>query len=166
MDAVPFDKVEKPLFKPELRQRSAARIAIDPEFRYITDDLDLVKKRLAENKISLNIEKRRAEIEEDKARKEKRTAERSSRTVAEPKRFSVTLDNVGKQELQLVTNEKKKETPAAKPADSDDDDDEEEVKSNKPVVDAVRNEALNILADFVDCSRGVKSAATASTQVK
>jgi carboxyl-terminal processing protease len=168
VEAVPFDKVEKPLFKPELRQRSAARIAVDPEFRYITDDLDLVKKRVAENKISLNIEKRRAEIEDEKSRKEKRTAERATRTVPQPKRFAVTLDTLGKQELQLVTNEKKKDaTPDVEKADGDDDDeDDDSTKNPKPVVDAVRNEALNILADFVDLSHGVKPAATASTQAK
>ncbi len=38
VEAVPFDKVEKPLFKTELRSRSAARVAADPEFRYITEE--------------------------------------------------------------------------------------------------------------------------------
>lgn len=165
VDPVPFDKVEKPLFKPELRERSAARVSADPEFRYITEDLEAVKKRLAENVVTLNIEKRKAEIEEDKARKEKRTAERSKRSLQEPKRYTVTLDNVSKPELQLVTNDKKKD-PAAEAEQkvvtgTDDADDDAEGESKTPPIDAVRNESLSILSDLIDLSRGVKTPATA-----
>ena len=145
-------------------------IAVDPEFNYITEDLEQAKKRLAENQVSLSIEKRRSEIEEEKARKEKRIAERAQRTVPEPKRFSITLDNVGKPELQLVTNDKKKDGTAEaeeKPAvGADDDDGEDDAESKKPVVDAVRNEAVNVLADLAELSRGAKTPATASAKTK
>src|SRR6185503_59116 len=96
VEAVPFDKVEKSLFKAELRTRSAARVAADPEFRYISEDLDRVKQRLAENKISLNEKVRRAELDEDKARKDARTAERAKIKTPPPKRFTLTLENVNK----------------------------------------------------------------------
>ncbi len=164
VDPVPFDKLEKSLFKPELRQRSAARVGADPEFRYINEDLDLIKTRLAENKLSLNIEKRRAEINEEKERKEKRVAERAKRTLSEPKCFAVTLDNVNKPELQLVTNEKKKESKVEKAVDPDDLDEDAALEADKLPVDAVRNEGLQILSDLVELSRGVKVPATASTQ--
>ena len=177
VEAQPFDKWDKPLFKKELRERSAVRIAADPEFGYIADDLNMVKTRLAENKVSLNIDKRKAEMDEDKARKEARTAARAKLKPGEEKRFTVTLDNAAKPELQPAKNEKKiaaekpeaekpkdgKAAPATKPVDLDGDDDDE-VESGKPDVDAVRNEAINVLNDLIDLSRGVKttSAATAA----
>jgi hypothetical protein len=128
-----------------------------------------VKKRLAENRISLNIEKRKTEIEEDKARKERRTAERAKIKPADEKRYSVTLDNVSKPELQVAKNEKKsanekgapgepKEAKPINPALDGDEDDEDE----KPEVDAVRTEALAILTDFVDLTRNPKSATAAA----
>ena len=60
IEAVGFEKVESPLFKAELKQRSATRIAADPEFRWIMDDIERTKKRIAENKVSLNEKVRRA----------------------------------------------------------------------------------------------------------
>ncbi len=163
VESVPFDKLEKPLFKPELRQRSTARIGVDPEFAYIIEDLDKSKKRLADNRVSLNIATRRAEIDEEKALKEKRVAERTKRTMPEPKLFSITLDNVSKPELQLATTDKKKVDADDKPVTAAEDADaEDEAEDKKPVVDAVRNEAIDILADLSELSRGGKAAATAS----
>jgi carboxyl-terminal processing protease len=169
VDPLTFEKWDKPLFKKELRERSAVRIAADPEFGYIREDLETVKKRIAENRISLNIDKRKAEIDEDKARKEQRTAERAKIKPVDEKRYSVTLDNVSKPELQVAKNEKKstaeKPTPGSpteakviNPAlDGDEDDDDE-----KPEVDAVRTEALAILTDFVDLTHNPKTTTAAA----
>jgi len=100
VDPVPFERWDHPLFKPELVQRSAARVTSDPEFRYIMQDTELVKKRLADNKLSLNLEQRKAEIDEEKARKEARKAERAKAKPPEEKRYVVTLENVANPELQ------------------------------------------------------------------
>lgn len=172
MEPQAFDKWDKALFKKELNERSHARIAVDPEFVYINEDLARVKERLVENKLSLNIEKRRAEIEEEKARKKQRTAAREKAKPAEEKRFLITLENAGKPELQPVKNEKKaeadsadaegkkdgKEAPKTEDPDSaaalDGDDLESELDSSKNTVDAVRIETLRILADLVELSRG------------
>ena len=161
--AVDFEKLDRPLFKTELKQRSGARIAVDPEFRFISEDLEEVKKRLAENRVSLNEKARRAEIEEDKAQKEKRTAAREKIKSPDLKSYSVTLDNVTKPELQLITFEKteKKEkstTTTIEPADAEDE--EATNKSNR--YDAVKTETLNILGDLIDLTRNPKTA-TAST---
>ena len=147
----------------------SSRTAAEPEFGYIREDLETVKKRLAENRISLNIEKRKAEIDEDKARKERRKEEREKLKPADEKRYSVTLDNVNKPELQVAKNEKKSalEKPATgtpaepkviKPALDGDEEDEDE----KPEVDAIRTEALAILTDFIDLTRNPKSATAAT----
>ncbi len=174
----PFDKWEKPLFKKELKDRSAIRIGMEPEFKYINDDLSLAKNRIAENRLSLNFDKRKAELDEDKARKEKRKVARAELKPIDEKRYILTLENVAKPELQPVRNDKKgtagndaSGTPEPKSetaVDLDGDDDESDAGDGKLEVDAVRNEALNVLTDLVDLSRGVKltTAATAANATK
>ncbi|HEV7866667.1 MAG TPA: carboxy terminal-processing peptidase, partial [Chthoniobacteraceae bacterium] len=87
VEAVAHEKLDKALFKAELKARSAVRVAADAEFGYISEDLARVKERLAENRISLNEKARRAELEEDKARKERRIAERAQAKLPEQKVF-------------------------------------------------------------------------------
>ena len=182
-DTVPpvdFDKWDRPLFKTELKQRSAARIAVDPEFRYITEDLELVKKRLAENKVSLNEKARRDEIEQDKARKDKRTAAREKIKQPEPKVFTLTLDNVAKPQLQLLTYDKpekkggapagagdkklasKEPVPTVTPDADDDLGDDGEASNKSEKLDPIKTETLNILNDLIDLARNPKTS-TAST---
>jgi carboxyl-terminal processing protease len=190
VDPVPFDRLDRSLFKNEIRQRSAARVAVDPEFRYITEDLDRVKQRIAENTVSLNEKARRAEIEEDKLRKEARTADRAKVKAPDRKTYAITLDNVDKPELQLAVNDKKSsaasgdstgEATSAKTVppkgvkpevqeaavataavDEDGDDEEEDPLAKKSGIDPIKTETLNILADLVELSRPTK-ATTAST---
>ena len=50
-----YDKVDKDLFKDELKRRSSARVGADQEFRWVMEDIERGKKRIAENKISLKI---------------------------------------------------------------------------------------------------------------
>jgi carboxyl-terminal processing protease len=194
-DTVPpvdFDKWDHPLFKNELRQRSAARVAADPEFRYITEDLDLLKKRLADNHVSLNEKARRAEIQEDQERRDKREAAREKIKLPEVKTYVITLDNVKKPELQLVTYDKpeKKSADASKNTDNKSSDskakaadakgdaksgdataaapaadaaeDEGEATNKSERLDPIKTETLNILSDLIDLQRNPKTA-TAST---
>jgi len=170
-DTVPpvdFDKWEHPLFKNDLRQRSAARVAADPEFRYITEDLDEVKKRLAENKVSLNQKVRLAEIDEDKAKRDKRTAAREKVKQPDAKTYVITLDNVAKPDLQLVTYEKpdKKTADGAAPATPADDDAAEDDESTNRTerFDPIKIETLNILNDLIDLSRNPKTATASTTK--
>jgi len=123
-----------------------------------------VKKRLADNKLSLNLEQRKAEIDEEKARKEARKAERAKAKPPEEKRYVVTLENVANPELQPY-EEKKKEKDKDKvevPKDDDaDDDDAVDTEGAGKTVDAIRNETLNILTDLVELGRGAKTAQAA-----
>ena len=127
----------------ELRTRSMLRVAADPEFQLLAEDIERTKARIAANSITLNEQKRREEIAEDKARKERRAAEREKRKNLTLKEFQITLDNVDKPGLLPVSNEKKEEAPKG---DAD-------VEEDKPAVDAVRQEALNIVADMVELAR-------------
>jgi carboxyl-terminal processing protease len=186
-DTVPaadYDKVERPLFKTELKQRSAARVAVDPEFRYITEDLDVIKQRLADNRVSLNEKARRAEIDQDKARTDARNAAREKVKPPEIKTYTITLDNVNKPDLQLVTydkpekdKEKDKKGADNKPKDkdaapttevqppaADDDADDEEATNKSNRYDAIKTETLNILNDLIDLTRNPKTATASANK--
>jgi len=180
-NALPYDEVSKArytkwsdshsLFIDQLRRRSEERVKGDPEFHYVMEDIDRLRHKLDENRISLNEDLRKKELQEDKLRKETRSKDRLARNQEEPRIYRVTLDTVDKPNLQLImypgklAEAKKNGTApkvdpdAASDADTDliggasaDDD------TKTPAIDPERDEALNILADLVDLSRGPKTA--------
>jgi carboxyl-terminal processing protease len=163
-DTIPaagYERVERDLYRDELRRRSLARVGVDQEFQWTSEDIERAKKRIAENKVSLNEAVRRSELDEDKLRKEQRNQERLKLKPAADTIYALTLDNAEKPELELKKDESKKPDPAdgtAKVADPDDEETEE-----APRVDAIRSEGVNILRDLVEFTRnGVP--ATAATQ--
>ena len=180
-NALPYDEVPKAkytkwsdthsLFIDQLRRRSEERVKNDPEFHYVMEDMDRLRHKIDENRISLNEDVRKKELADDKLRKGTRSKERLARNQQEPQIYRVTLDTVDKPNLQLVMYPGKlaeakkngvapKVDPEAAPdADSDlissagSDGDNKE-----PAIDPERDEALNILADLVDFSSGPKTA--------
>jgi len=131
---VEYEKMaDRPGLIEKLRERSAARVSVDPEFTYIREDNASAKRRMAENRVSLNEKVRREEIAMEQAREKARTAARAERRVVEPKVYSLALDDVDKPLL-----EKTRETKAP-PAHS---------YSSKR--DSVRDETLRILADLIE----------------
>jgi len=182
-NALPYDEVTKSrytkwsdshsLFIDQLRRRSEERVKNDPEFHYVMEDVDRLRHKLDENRISLNEDARKKETQDEKLRKETRSKERLARNQEEPRIYRVTLDTVDKPNLQLImypgklAEAKKNGTSptvdpgAASDADSDTDligggnaDDD----TKTPAIDPERDESLNILADLVDLSRGPKTA--------
>jgi carboxyl-terminal processing protease len=182
-NALPYDEVAKAryakwsdthsLFIDQLRRRSAERVKNDPEFHYVMEDMDRLRHKIDENRISLNEDARKKELQDDKLRKEMRSKERLARNQEEPRIYRVTLDTVDKPNLQLIMypgklaeakkngTSPKVDPDAASDADSDTDligganaDDD----TKTPAIDPERDEALNILADLVDLSRGPKTA--------
>jgi carboxyl-terminal processing protease len=181
-NALPYDEVAKArytkwsdthsLFIDQLRRRSEERVKNDAEFHYVMEDIGRLRHKLDDNRISLNEEARKKELQDDKLRKEMRSKERLARNQEEPRIYRVTLDTVDKPNLQLImypgklAEAKKNGTApkvdpdAASDADTDliagagsaDDD------TKTPAIDPERDEALNILADLVDLSRGPKTA--------
>ena len=91
-----------PLFIDELKARSAARVAADPEFHYVMEDMDRLRKKLDDNRISLNEDVRRKEVDEQKARKEMRSKERLARKEEEPSIYRVTLETIDAPKLELI----------------------------------------------------------------
>jgi carboxyl-terminal processing protease len=159
IDPQPFDRWSGQLFKSELSHRSSARIAKDEEFKYIAEDRALVQKRLDENRISLNLDKRKAEIDEEKARKEQRKTARAKSVLPNDKRFTITLDNASKPGLEPYSD-KKESKPLAARIDDGDDADDADLEADAKNVDAIRNETLNVLSDLVQLNQGPKTAQT------
>jgi carboxyl-terminal processing protease len=182
-NALPYDEVAKArytkwsdshsLFIDQLRRRSEERVKNDPEFHYVMDDMNRLRHKLDENRITLNEDTRKKELQDDKLRKETRSKERLARNQEEPRIYRVTLDTVDKPNLQLIMypgklaeakkngTSPKVDAGAASDADTDSDliggsnaDDD----TKTPAIDPERDEALNILADLVDLTRGPKTA--------
>ncbi|MEY2557353.1 MAG: carboxyl-terminal processing protease [Verrucomicrobiota bacterium] len=156
------------LFIDELKHRSEGRVQANPEFRYVMEDMERLRKRLDENRISLNEEVRRTELNEDKMRKEIRSKERLARKEEDVRVYRLTLDTVDKPNLQLImfpgklaANKKKVAPEAASDADSDTTGVDDGTK--EPAIDPERDESLNILGDLIDLSRGPTTASTTTT---
>ena len=131
---------------PRLRTSSEARVAANPEFDYIREEHQRLRDRIDKNAISLNKQERLEEIEQDKARREARLAERKKRGTPELYAMEVTLDTVDAPELQKVSLDKPPKQSYTEPEDGEDPSapDEEE-----PFVDPVRDEALLIMQDYI-----------------
>lgn len=167
VESAKFEKSNTPLFINQLKERSTTRVAVDPEFKNVNENLTRLEKKIEENKISLNEKARRDEIAKDKARRKALLAARAKRKAPETKDYAITLDSVNKPELELVKYDASKDKDGAKvkknvaeksPLDLDDEEDEE---SKGPKVDPVRTETLNILTDLIDLSKKQITAATA-----
>src|SRR5437773_3580019 len=179
-NCLPYDEVPKAkytkwsepvsLYLDELKRRSSARTQNDPEFHYVMDDMQRLRHRLDDNRISLNEDVRKKELSDDKMRKELRTKERLARNIEEPRVYRVTLDTVDKPNLQLIMYPGKlasaKKNGSAKVApeaagDSDTDNDVfggQDEDTKEPVIDPERDETTNILADLIQLERGPKTA--------
>ena len=180
-NALPYDEVAKAkytkwsenhsLFIDQLRRRSEERVKGNPEFHYVMEDIDRLRHKIDENRISLNEDLRKKELADDKARKETRSKERLARNQEEPSIYRVTLDTVDKPNLQLIMYPGKlaeaKKNGTVPKVDSDAAPDSDltdgatgDGDSKDPLIDGERDEALNILADLVQLSNGPKTAST------
>src|SRR5438876_1609789 len=181
-NCLPYDEVPKAkytkwsdthsLFVDQLKRRSEERVKDDPEFHYVMEDMDRLRHRIDENRISLNEDVRKKELADDKLRKETRSKQRLARNQEEPRIYRLTLDTVDKPNLQLIMYPGKlaeakkngvspKVDPEAAPdADTDLTSGGREGDSKEPTIDPERDETLNILTDLVDLSRGPKTAST------
>ncbi|MEP6937003.1 MAG: carboxy terminal-processing peptidase [Chthoniobacterales bacterium] len=183
-NSLPYDEVppakfskwsgDHPLFMDELKHRSEARVQESPEFHYVMEDMARLRKKLDENRITLNEDIRRAELNEDKLRKETRAKERLARQGEDMRMFRLTLDTVDKPNLQpvmfpgkLAASKSAKVAPEAAPdADTDEFGGAPADDTKEPVIDPERDETLNILTDLVELSHGPKTASAAGTPVR
>lgn len=143
-----------------LKNRSQERVAKDPEFRYINEDMKRFHERLELNQLSLNEKLRKEEIAQEKQRKEQRNAERKKNPVQNPPAFEVSLDTVDKPVLPKVVAKKKpaRDKAAKLPADGED---PEEGESAVGTPDPIKREALQILKDLTTEIQGMRTAKAA-----
>ena len=175
-NCLPYDEVPRAkytkwsdthqLYLEELRHRSERRVQDNAEFHFVMEDMERMRKKLDENRISLNEEVRRGELNEDKQRKETRLKERLAHQGEQTPMYRLTLDTVDKPNLQMIMfpakvaakNGSPKLAPeAAADADSDtpgatNDD------TKGAALDPERDETLNILGDLVELSRAPTTA--------
>ncbi len=176
-NCLPYDQVPKArytkwsedphIYFEELKRRSDARVKENPEFHYVMEDMERLRRKLDENRISLNEDVRRTELNEDKTRKEARTKDRLARKDEDAKIYRLTLDTVDKPNLQPVvfpgkTASSNKATVAPEAATDSDSDIFSGDSTKEPALDPERDEALNILGDLVDLSAGPKTASVAT----
>src|SRR5438876_4724117 len=181
-NGLPYDEVPKAkytkwnepvsLYFDELRRRSSERAQNDHEFHYVMEDMERLRHRLDDNRISLNEDVRKKELSDDKLRKELRSKERLARNIEEPRVYRVTLDTVDTLNLHLIMYPGKlaqaRKTGSAKvaPEAAGDADTENEVlggqddDTKEPAIDPERDETVNILSDLIRLERGPKTAST------
>ena len=148
-----------PMFLDELRAKSQARIATDPEFHYISEDMKRRRDRIEQNRISLNEQARRQELDQEKNRKEERIAERAQRgPLVNAQVWQVTVDDAraNREKLQAVAYEREKHNTD----DQEDAQPAKKVGKKTPEYDPIRNESLRILTDLVDLVRQNRTAST------
>ena len=145
------------LFLAELRERSARRIAADPEFLYVSEDMQRFRERLEKNSISNNKEAREKELADDKARTEARKAERLARgPIIEAKVWQLTLDDVknNREDLEVVAYERERDK---KYEDLEETEDSPEKKDKTPEPDPIRNETVRIISDLIEFTKSPKT---------
>ncbi|MCX7868448.1 MAG: carboxy terminal-processing peptidase [Terrimicrobiaceae bacterium] len=149
------------LFLDQLRERSARRIAGDPEFSYILSDAARLRQRIAENRVSLNLAERQAEIEADKQRREARTAERAARGPRlDVAAYEIKLDDLKNPELRAVAYDRKNEKRTLLDLEEEEAGAETEAR-NEVLPDPIRDETLRIAADLVQLAATPKTARAA-----
>jgi len=149
------------LFLEELRAGSKARVASDPEFAYVSEDMARLSERITSNQISLNEKERRAELAGDKARKEARKAERAQRgPLVAATVWQLTVDDARSQreKLEPVAYEREREKRYADPEETEA---EKREGPQPPEPDPIRNETIRIMEDLIALTQQNKTASSA-----
>lgn len=126
-----------------LRTRFQARVAKDPEFIELKNEIERFRKLREDKTVSLNEEQRRKEMAELKAHAEAVKKDRLARASKNPPAYEVTLKNLGNPGLGDPVKPK---TPAAEP-----DDDADPGVDSADVAqadDLILSEAERILVDY------------------
>jgi carboxyl-terminal processing protease len=160
-----FDKLNRvDPFLPELKLRSDKRVAASKDYAYVREDVDIVKKMMAEKTVSMNERKRLKEAYEEETRKRARDIEIKSRPSSTEKVFNFTIKNG---EVEMA--EDKPATPKAgqptvkdlaepKPGDIEPDDEAaakaEPAEPAAPEERAPLEEAEHILTDYIAMING------------
>jgi carboxyl-terminal processing protease len=183
-NALPYDEIQPltytksrkdPFPVSELKARMDSRIKGNPDFSYISDEADRLKKRLERDTVSLNKKSREQERKDNEARRDKYEEDRDARAKAVAdklkadtfKIYHLTLDNVDSPDLVVEsaqTLEQSTGIRASKRKNDDDDDAGPESTKFPYGIEPAKLEAINVIRDMIDLSKG--TSATAKTEEK
>ena len=172
-NAMPYDEVQPAAHQnydsfagkqTELRQRSMIRVATEPEFTYLNEDIARLKQQLKEGTVSLNkarrLEEKKATTDREAARKKERLARNTP-----PLTFTeITVTNA----VVSASAPRTASTAAAVPKSAvhdpeDDSEADDESDSKEPAADPILNESLSILRDLVVFGAHQSGTAVAAT---
>lgn len=120
IDSAKYEKLNRVQpYLTELTKRSAARIAKEKDFAYVREDIEQVKKAVADKSISLNELKRLQEKDEADARQKAREAEMKSRKPTHEKIYEITLKNADMPGLPPAVGETNVTTASTGPGSPD-----------------------------------------------
>ena len=152
----------KPLFLDELRNRSIKRTNEDPVFHDLSAEIQLIRRKLWDNCVSLNEEVRRNEIAEEVCMRDEGDADRITASAHDRTRYyRLMLSDVDRPTLKL----KRKANLGTAKKHAVPDDTAQCLNSLLPGIpgkndfetatenEAITREALNILSDFVTLKR-------------
>jgi carboxyl-terminal processing protease len=178
-DPLPWDTITSAPFEPvnriqpylaELEKNSARRVASEKDFGYVREDIERVKRALADKTVSLNEEQRLKEKDEEEIRRKARDQERLARKETNETVYKLTLKQVDlpglpppesktnnaavakiANDLQSgnVATNSVAVTPKKTPADSDSGLEDEGDEEIRPQVDIALEEAKHILVDYL-----------------
>jgi carboxyl-terminal processing protease len=152
-DTIPGAKYDKlnmvDPYVPELKKRSAQRIASDKDFAYLREDIELFKKQQADKTISLNEKDRLKEKEDMEARIKARDKERKSRKEAPEKVYDLTLKLAGVPGLPAPTQKTNTTSTASSSNATPSVDLEDALDEPAPGPDLPLVEAEHILVDYM-----------------
>jgi carboxyl-terminal processing protease len=153
-DVVPSASFERQnLVKPHvqaLRERSSKRVASEPGFDYLRENIEKVRKRLENKAVSLNEAQRREELARDEARQREFGQSWKARQKEAPRHYEIRLKDVGAAGLPapspFVSLEKIEQRHAGTPESQDRYD---AALADAAAGDIVLREAMKILADYI-----------------
>jgi len=146
----------------ELRQRSLLRVATDPEFTYLNEDIARLTRQIKQGSISLNQAQRLSEKKTDADRLADRKKERLARKTPALKftEFTVSATNA----VVAVAAPAAAPAASATPHDMNDDSDaDEEIDAKEPASDPVLKESLAIVGDLASMTPSQSGTAVAAT---
>jgi carboxyl-terminal processing protease len=152
------------LFLPRLKELSQQRVNECKDFNYIIEDVLKAKERIQNNRLSLNIEKRKQELAESDARQKERNVERRARfsdTAARDKEsfvfYKITLDDLEKAE-ELVAYDPADESRSFMRRAKDEEEDLDQTPKWPTGLDPVKRESIAIIGDLVELSENARLA--------
>ncbi len=133
-----------------LKQRSAARIVKDTDYKYVNEDIVRMEKQQATKSVSLNESERIKERDDLKAITEARKSERAKRAASGEKLFELRLDAAkNNQPLKPFEPKKTTETP---PTGTAPDEIEALLNQDNPLNDHELRETIRVLQDYIKLS--------------